>query len=232
MARRRLPFLGCLFAILAFAGMAPAEVTLSKSNNSGVVVGSELTQLLGQERVALTTVDRRRLARLQYAPTGLFGPRKPAVNLFSTEFLDSLPEVKGGKQWRCLTEALYFEARGESVKGQFAVAEVILNRVRSSNFPDTVCGVTHQGTGRRFQCQFTFMCDGRAERVTEPRAWERVGKVADIVLNGQVNLNLTNGATHYHTRAVRPRWSRVFTPTATIGVHRFYRMPARAASSG
>lgn len=149
---------------------------------------------------------------------------------FTRAWIDDQPLVKGGAEWRCLAEALYFEARGETVKGMFAVAEVILNRVDSARFPDNVCGVVNQGTGKRYQCQFTYTCDGFAETIREPRAFERVAKVADIALGGEVP-RLTEGATHYHTTAVNPRWSRTYTRTARIGVHVFYRHTFRTAKN-
>ena len=155
---------------------------------------------------------------------------KPKTKLYSAEYLSQLPKPKGGKQWKCLTEALYFEARGETVKGQFAVAEVILNRVSSASYPDTVCSVVNQGTGRKFACQFTYTCDGKAETISEPAAYERVGKVARILLDG-TNSNLTDGATHYHTTAVRPSWSRKFPKTAKIGSHIFYRAPVKVSAN-
>jgi spore germination cell wall hydrolase CwlJ-like protein len=128
----------------------------------------------------------------------------------------------GGSEFSCLAEALYFEARGETIKGQFAVAEVILNRVASTQFPNTVCGVIHQGTGRKYQCQFTYTCDGQKEVIHEPQAYERVSKVARLALDG-AGADLTEGATYYHTTAVNPRWARSFTRTARYGVHLFYR---------
>jgi hypothetical protein len=139
-------------------------------------------------------------------------------------WIDGLPRATGGKAWRCLTEAIYFEARGEPVRGQVAVAEVILNRVDSRTYPDTVCGVVHQGTGRLYQCQFTYTCDGAAETIREAGAWARAGKIARLMLDGAPRV-LTGGATHYHTNAVNPRWAASFPHTATIGVHRFYRSP-------
>lgn len=149
---------------------------------------------------------------------------------FSRDWIDAQPKASGSAQWRCLAEALYFEARGETVKGQFAVAEVILNRVKSGRFPNSLCGVINQGTGRKYQCQFTYTCDGFAEVIAEPRAFARVGKIARIAMDGNV-APLTKGATHYHTTAVRPRWSRVYTRTAKIGVHLFYRHTWRTASN-
>lgn len=151
-------------------------------------------------------------------------PDGPRIR-YERSFLAQLPEASGGEQWRCLTEALYFEARGENTKGIFAVAEVILNRVDSRRFPNSVCGVINQGTGKLYQCQFTYTCDGLAENIREPRAWRRVGKVARLMLDGAPRA-LTKGATHYHTRAVDPRWASVFSRVSTIGDHYFYRMPS------
>ncbi|MEL7205857.1 MAG: cell wall hydrolase [Pseudomonadota bacterium] len=157
--------------------------------------------------------------------------KRPDIEItYSAEWL-SLQSVEAkGNDWRCLAEALYFEARGESVKGQFAVAEVILNRVDNPDFPDTVCGVVHQGAGRKYQCQFTYICDGHKEVINEPRAFERVGKIAHLMVEGAPR-PLTKGATHYHTRAVSPNWARVYPRVATIGVHHFYKRPTRVSSN-
>ena len=155
---------------------------------------------------------------------------KPARIELSRSWIDSRPTASGGRHWQCLSEALYFEARGETVKGQFAVAEVIMNRVASARFPDNVCGVINQGTGKRYQCQFTYTCDGNPETIHEPGAFARMGKIARLVLDGAAP-QLTNGATHYHTTAVRPRWSRTYPRTARIGVHLFYRHTFRTAKN-
>jgi spore germination cell wall hydrolase CwlJ-like protein len=147
---------------------------------------------------------------------------------YDPTWIAAQPKASGGPEWKCLAEALYFEARGETLKGQFAVAEVILNRVDSANFPNTICDVVNQGTGRKYACQFTYTCDGVAEKINEPRAWQRVAKVARVMMDGG-DRGLTEGATFYHTKAVRPRWSKSFDRTATIGVHHFYRQPARVS---
>jgi len=197
-----------------------AETTLSTSNDAQAELNSQLTALLGAETDALkSTGTATKAAGLP----SLFKKHPPKIE-YTTAYLDGLPSHKGGDEWNCLTEALYFEARGESVKGQFAVAEVIMNRVSSSKFPNTVCGVIHQGTGKKYACQFTYTCDGRAEEVHEKQAWGRLGKVAKIILD-ETPPALTDGATHYHTTAVNPRWAKVFPRTAHIGVHYFYRMP-------
>ena len=144
-----------------------------------------------------------------------------AVDLAQIESLDVDPK---GEEWACLAEALYFEARGETLVGQFAVAEVILNRVDSTTYPNTICGVVNQSNSRG--CQFSYTCDGHADVIREKKAYEQVGKVAWVMIQGRPR-TITGRATHYHTTAVRPSWSRKFVRTAKIGSHIFYRKPVR-----
>jgi spore germination cell wall hydrolase CwlJ-like protein len=207
------------------AAMATADTAVSTATDPTAVLDARLTELLGAEKKAFRAVSGKRLRKL----TGLLTPNlksstDPVAVTYTKQFLTTQPIAQGGAEWQCLSEALYFEARGESVKGQFAVAEVILNRVASGLYPNSVCGVIHQGTGRKYQCQFTYTCDGHAERIGEPRAWQQVGKIARLMLDGAPR-NLTSGATHYHTTAVNPRWARVFPRTTRIGVHYFYKHP-------
>ncbi|MEO1138784.1 MAG: cell wall hydrolase [Pseudomonadota bacterium] len=182
----------------------------------------DMSQLYEKEHRVLSAMPQGMVSRYL---------ERPGIDVkYSRDWLAKQSVKSGDKQWGCLAEALYFEARGESVKGQFAVAEVILNRVDSSAFPDSICGVVNQGTGRKYQCQFTYTCDGYSEKIGEPRAYENVGKVAYLMVKGAPR-ELTDGATHYHTKAVNPRWSRKFPRTTTIGVHHFYRMPTRVSSN-
>jgi len=147
-----------------------------------------------------------------------------------------LTEISGvtigqrNKQWRCLTEALYFEARGESLVGQVAVAEVILNRVDSELYPDTVCGVVRQGADTPNGCQFSFICDGKVERIGNREAFEDLGKIAWVMLEGKPRI-LTGKATHYHASSVLPRWAKRLVRTARIGDHIFYRPPLQLSKS-
>jgi spore germination cell wall hydrolase CwlJ-like protein len=141
---------------------------------------------------------------------------------YDVKWLAAQPVAAGGEEFKCLAEALYFEARGESVRGQAAVAEVILNRRDSGLFPNSVCAVVHQGTGRRYQCQFTYTCDGYTDRIREKAAYMRVAKIARLMLDGAPRA-LTQGATYYHNHTVRPKWARRFAMTTKIGAHRFYR---------
>lgn len=208
--------ISALCAILSISS-ASADGVASTSSASSLAFNSAL---LGAERVHQQGMASLEPARVVKISTPLV--RKGAGELVTdARTLQSLPAATGGPQWRCLTEALYFEARGETVKGQIAVAEVILNRVASSRFPDTVCAVIRQGTGRKFACQFTYTCDGRPEKVSEPAAFDRVGKIARMMLNGAPR-DFTGGATFYHTTAVKPRWASKFRRTARHGVHLFY----------
>lgn len=175
---------------------------------------------------SLVVQEQRALQALSADKRAALFQRPGADVTYSPAWLAQNGKVKGDAEWQCLTEALYFEARGESVKGQFAVAEVIMNRVDNPRFPGTVCAVINQGTGQKYACQFTYTCDGHKEVIAEPTAFKQVGRVANLMVNGAAR-PLTKGATHYHTRAVKPRWSRAFPRTATIGVHHFYKQPTR-----
>jgi len=181
-------------------------------------MGDRVASLIGQERAAIAAVGAARVRQL------VMQPGQPGGILYDDVWLQALPAASGSDEWRCLATALYFEARGESVEGQFAVAEVILNRVDSPRYPDTICNVVYQGARTGGGCQFSFACDGRPETIGERRAYDRVSKIARLMKDGAPRL-LTSGATHFHTRAVAPRWSRKFDRTAEIGAHLFYRQP-------
>ncbi|WP_456389488.1 cell wall hydrolase [Profundibacter sp.] len=220
-------------AVTGTFGVAAADVTISTSNDPTVqqdvlTLSNRLTLLLTNERRALSRVSVERMRVITSAPSVSLRPAArgenhaiPSVS-YTRKWVANQPAASGGADWTCLSEALYFEARGESVKGQFAVAEVILNRVKSRKFPGSVCAVVNQGTGKRNRCQFSYTCDGNPEHINEPAAYRNVGKIARALLDGAPR-NLTVGATYYHNHTVRPRWSRVFTRTASIDGHYFYR---------
>jgi len=203
--------LGGLFLLLATGGSATADVTISQSN----APVAHLSSLLDLEHVALAHVPK---ATRKSPSTGI------SQISYDRSWLAAQPSAKGGDEWACLAKALYFEARGETLKGQFAVAEVILNRVDSRAYPNSVCGVVHQGSGRRNACQFSFTCDGKDDRIREAEAYSAAGKIARVMLEGAPRA-LTKGATHFHTTQVRPGWAHRFPRTAQIGAHLFYRQP-------
>jgi spore germination cell wall hydrolase CwlJ-like protein len=127
------------------------------------------------------------------------------------------------KAEKCLANAVYFEARAEPVRGQIAVAQVVMNRVFSGYYPNDVCGVVYQNANRRFACQFTFACDGIPDVVNEPEAWLRAKQIASETLDGKLWLPEIGKATHYHAYWVRPSWVHEMIKLNKIGVHTFYR---------
>jgi spore germination cell wall hydrolase CwlJ-like protein len=130
---------------------------------------------------------------------------------------------KRAKQEKCLAEAVYFEARGEAVRGQIAVAQVVMNRVFSGYYPTTVCGVVYQNANRHLACQFTFACDGIRDVVTEPDMWDRARRIAKATLDGRLWLPEVGKSTHYHAYWVHPSWVHEMKKMYRTGVHTFYR---------
>lgn len=130
------------------------------------------------------------------------------------------------KAERCLAETIYYEARGESYRGQMAVAEVVVNRVRSSAYADDICRVVYQGSHLSTGCQFTFTCDGSLRRGPRGPAWDRAKLLAAQVMMGFAR-PMTQRATHYHTNEITPYWSASLIETTRIGSHIFYRFPSR-----
>jgi spore germination cell wall hydrolase CwlJ-like protein len=134
-----------------------------------------------------------------------------------------LDDKARAKAEKCLAEAVYFEARGEAVRGQIAVAQVVMNRVFSGFYPPTVCGVVYQNARRHLACQFTFACDDVADVVREPEMWERAKKIAKATLDGRLWLPEVAKSTHYHAYWVRPSWVHEMKKMYKYGVHTFYR---------
>lgn len=131
-------------------------------------------------------------------------------------------EVSDKELW-CLATAVYFEARGEAYRGQVAVAQVVLNRVKDHRYPETICGVVFQNQNRRNACQFSFACDGIPETVTERKPWDQAEEIATKVASGELYLTEVGDATHYHATYVRPAWAPRMTKVTQIGLHVFYK---------
>ena len=202
---------------LTIAAPAVAEVTVSSSDNASLALPDRLFMLFDEERRAVSALRSSDVDRLTKQPDSLSSAELTRAKMAQ------LPAATGGKQWSCLAEAIYFEARGESVSGIFAVAEVIVNRRDSAKFPDTVCKVISQGVRKGSRaCQFSYKCDGYSEVYREAEAKALVAQIAKIVLDQRAPL-LTGGATYYHANFVNPRWARKFENTAVIGKHLFYR---------
>ena len=124
---------------------------------------------------------------------------------------------------RCLTEALYYEARSEGVKGEKAVAEVVFHRLNSGRYGNSICAVVYEGADKKV-CQFSFTCNGDMDRPREIVAWNQAEELAAQIFTGEVRLrNFTGGATSYHANYVKPYWAPTLKRTTQIGKHVFYR---------
>ncbi len=150
---------------------------------------------------------------------------------------ESSVELAGARltgESKCLAEVMYYEARGEGVDGEKAVAEVVLQRTHNPNYSSTVCGVIREGVepGRR-NCQFTFACDGSINRPREEASWRQVHLLAEKIMTGQIRLSGETGhAIAYHKVGISPAWAGGMEKTAQIGNHVFYRfMPREAAKT-
>lgn len=128
----------------------------------------------------------------------------------------------------CLAEAMYYEARGEGLTGEKAIAEVVVHRTQRAGFPHTICGVVHQGQGEA--CQFSFLCNGAADQPKDGADWSRAVRRATLILTGALPLNnVTEGATAFHATAIQPAWPGM-VPTVRIGNHLFFRRPGHTRS--
>lgn len=143
----------------------------------------------------------------------------PVTGGFST---GSAVQVSDKELW-CLATAIYFEARGESYRGQVAVAQVVLNRVKDRRYPDTICGVVFQNQSRRNSCQFSFACDGIPETINDRQSWAQAEDIAKRFTAGELYLTEVANATHYHATYVRPAWAPRMTKVTQIGLHIFYK---------
>ena len=135
----------------------------------------------------------------------------------------------------CLALNTYHEAKNQSMIGQIATAQVVMNRVADDRYPNTVCEVVKQGPHRpswenpekeypvKHRCQFSWYCDGKSDIPKNEKAWKKAQDYAYLVLYNRINLDVTEGATHYHATYVRPAWAKTKTRTTRIEKHIFYR---------
>lgn len=154
----------------------------------------------------------------------MVAPSAAASALAATEGQQQISAfLNNDRQFQCLAEGVYFEARGEPRRGQVAVAQVIMNRVNHDEFPDTICGVVYQNQHWRNRCQFSFACDGVPERITERAAWDVAEDVSRQVLENRDLIETIEESTHYHATYVRPRWAPRMIRLDRVGLHIFYK---------
>lgn len=210
----------------------PTPATGALLHVTGLFFGADETQLppLAFEHVQPSPVERLRLAALPGSPLGgsssvaakgmVTGdgatPKSPAERL-------AIFGTQRAKAEKCLADAVYFESRGESERGQVAVAQVVINRVFSGYYPQDVCGTVYQNAHRYLACQFTFACEGKKLVVNDADSWARAKRIARDMLDGKLWLNDVGKATHYHANWVKPDWIREMRKIQQIGVHTFYR---------
>ena len=158
-----------------------------------------------------------------------YRPQMPAV----AANVITLPNVQEMmlREHRCLSEALYYEARSEGVRGEKAVAEVVFHRMIAGNYGHSICAEVYEGAGHKV-CQFSFTCNGDMNRPREAAAWSEAEQLAAQILTGEVRLaNSTGGAINYHAISVKPYWAPTLERTARIGRHIFYRGAGRTRES-
>ena len=170
---------------------------------------------------ALTSLPEQDTPGQTVAPKGeVTGPdQRPKT---PAERLGLTPKDRG-KAEKCMAEAVYFESRGETKRGQIAVAQVVLNRVFSGYYPNSVCGVVYQNAHRYNACQFTFACDRVKDVITEPDMWEQAKEISRDMLDGKLWLSDIGKSTHYHAYWVHPWWVGTMRKLSRVGVHTFYR---------
>jgi len=171
--------------------------------------------------IILVTVSATVGSAMSYRPNTVF-----KTNLTVAQTLQSVQDVVRTQllaEHRCLSEALYYEARGEGRAGEKAVAEVVFHRLNTHNHGHSICAVVYEGSNRRV-CQFSFTCNGDLNRPREEAAWMDSERLAAQILTGEIPLrNITGGATHYHAVWVSPFWAPTLKKTTQIGNHIFYR---------
>ncbi len=192
------------------------RMSLAAIDPSALGAGSAaaLDAIAGIAPEAVTPVPVMASAQLAYARE-----TAPVTGGFAT---GQAIETSEKELW-CLATAIYFEARGESYRGQVAVAQVVQNRVKDRRYPGTICGVVFQNQNKRNACQFSFACDGIPEYVNDSTAWAQAQDIAKRFTDGQLYLTEVGDATHYHATYVRPDWAPRMTKVTQIGLHVFYK---------
>lgn len=225
----------CLFLAAFSAAASSRDLQASRAADAQIAEEAEMMASLAEHLAAATAEQRDRLDAPRLKPAAPVA-RTVSRTLAAGGRVDGLAEWDlaeaaviraAAREQTCLAEAIYYEARSESRIGRMAVADVVLNRVSSSLYPNTICGVVFQGSERTTGCQFSFTCDGSMKRPRNERLWRESEAISGAVMSG-MRLPITRQATHYHANYVDPYWAASLTPTAVIGTHKFYRFPSKS----
>lgn len=213
---------------VAAQGTSPQTLALSRPDgatpavNRAVRLASVTPAPVEPEIIAAAAMRIPAFAHVHSSPAGK--PVETARLKLGTGYLDLVDPESMKREQKCLAEAIYFESRSEPEDGQAAVAQVVLNRVKSGLYPTNICGVVYQNRHKYKACQFSFACEGRSLAITEPGPWSTAQRVAREVLEGESYNTAVGASTHYHANYVAPYWSRKLKRTDQIGRHIFYRL--------
>lgn len=196
------------------------RVSLPKEDGGLSQPALKLPAIPEETTTALPQMSMTPLIPLELVPIPRDAPGLPPATPAQLLKLDGKERAKAE---RCLANAIYFEARSEPLRGQMAVAQVVMNRVFSGFYPNDVCAVVYQNAHRHLSCQFTFACDGKSKAITERGAWARANRIARQTLDGQIYLPEVAKSTHYHAVYVHPNWVREMKKLVRHGIHNFYR---------
>ena len=225
---KKITILPILLTYLLFTSYSVFSQTnsnvLKKSNLRFEQLIVNLRTTVEEGMIRLDKIDDNYLTKLSGLITfdRVYLSKNNEKQFFSKKALDSLRMPKINREMKCLSEALYFEARGEQIEGQIAVADVIINRKNSNQFPSTICRVVSEGSHKKHACQFSYNCDGKLELIYDKKTYSRIVKLSSMILNGAFS-DVTNGATFFHASEVSPSWSKKFQKTRRIGRHIFYK---------
>lgn len=189
---------------------------------------NDRSELLNHDWLKFVEVSLERDPGSALSPYAAFDRDRAAIGSLVTLQVPKRTDAENMvRQTQCLAQAIYYEARSESISGQMGVAEVIANRVNDHRYPNTICEVVFQGATRTTGCQFTFTCDGAMNKQPRGAKWDKAQSIAAHVMM-DLNERKTGGATHYHATYVDPVWNSGLIKTRQIGTHIFYRFPRGA----
>jgi hypothetical protein len=196
-------------------GSLPPEYKLASADPTGMPSGLSTPSLSDLSSSPMSAPIPLAMVPMPRAAPGV-PPPSPAQRL-------KLEGKDYAKAEKCLANAIYFEARSEPVRGQMAVAQVVVNRAFSGFYPNDICGVVYQNAHRHLSCQFTFACDGKSKAITERGHWARAVRIAKQTLDGQIYVPEVAKSTHYHAIYVHPNWVGEMKKLVRYGLHNFYR---------
>jgi spore germination cell wall hydrolase CwlJ-like protein len=213
-------------ALLPFGDGATPEAPLDFALNSSTPTSSDGKVLIAEQKPAPQKATATASSPQTLAAAAQVTVASQLASGAKPDYASLIDPKDSARQMRCLGEAIYFEARSEPEAGQAAVAQVVLNRVRSGIFPTNVCAVVYQDRNHPFACQFSFACEGKSLRIEEPAAWATATRIAQAVVSG-VNYNpKLVEALNYHANYVYPFWAPSLRRVDRIGAHIFYAMRA------